>query len=176
MTAEPYVVVTDWRRGDVPVYRIREVRTGTYIEFEGSRPTGGMYGSGPASEEYGDAKTAADRLNLPAPRVVEGPSYAETAGLPVKDLVPYLRVLVSAKLVELKSIGAAPRSARVYVSYDGPAYCATLNVRLTAAVEWTHAAGVVREFETLRQSFNRETTNTSADGARYYGSTWIEGK
>jgi hypothetical protein len=35
MPYEPYVVVTDWIVGGIPVYRIREVRTGTYVEFEG---------------------------------------------------------------------------------------------------------------------------------------------
>lgn len=115
------------------------------------------------------------RRDIPAQpeRVVEGASYAETAHLPVKDLVPYLRVLVSAKLTELKSIGAAPRSARAYVSCDGPAYCASLTVRLTAPVPWTHADGAVREMEALRQCFNRQTFNTSADKCRYYGATTI---
>lgn len=107
-------------------------------------------------------------------QVIEGSSFAETKDLAVKDLVPYLKVLVSAKLFELKSIGAAPRSARAYVSYDGPAYCASLNVRITARVAWDHSAGVLREIEALRRSFNRQTLNTPADTCRYYGATTLE--
>lgn len=111
--------------------------------------------------------------DMPA-QVIEGSSYAETGHLPVKDLAPYLRVLMSAKLTELKLIGAAPRSTRAYVSYDGPAYCASLNVRITSRVPWAHSAAVVREVEALRQSFNRQTVNTPADGCRYYGATTLE--
>jgi hypothetical protein len=110
--------------------------------------------------------------DMPA-QTIEGASFAETEHLPVKDLAPYLRVLVAAKLAELKSIGAVPRSARVHVSYDGPAYCASLNVRVTAPRDWPHSAGVLREIEALRQSFNRHVRNTSADRCRYHGATTI---
>jgi hypothetical protein len=110
--------------------------------------------------------------DMPA-QIIEGASFAETRHLAVKVLVPYLKVLVAAKLTELKAIGAAPRGTRVHVSYDGPAYCASLNVRITAPREWAHSAGVLREVEALRQSFNRQVRNTSADRCRYYGATTI---
>lgn len=123
------------------------------------------------------------------PVVVEGQRYAETADLAVKDLVSPLRESVVASLGKLKAAGTIPAGVRAFVSYEGPAYCASLNVRIAAPRAWAHetdgfgavhvsgaASRLVAEIEALRQAFNREARNTPADGCRYYGSTWTEAR
>jgi hypothetical protein len=123
------------------------------------------------------------------PQETVGAEYEATKDLSVKDLVPLLRAAVAARVADLKASGAIPAKVRATVAYDGPAYCASLDVRITAPDEWAYtedafgrahvslaASRLVDAIEELRQAYNRSTLNTSADGSRYYGSTGIEGR
>lgn len=62
MPVEPYAVVTDWIVGDIPVYRVREARTGAYLEFDGSTVMRGLYGTGPATTAFIVARAAVAAL------------------------------------------------------------------------------------------------------------------
>jgi hypothetical protein len=121
--------------------------------------------------------------------VTVGPRFEETRDLAVREIAALVRADIRARLAELKAAGSAPAPVRVAVRYEHlGAGIHAINVAITAPKDYAEqpaacragcrdltraAVDLVREFETLRATYNRQTHNTSADRARYYGDTTI---
>lgn len=124
------------------------------------------------------------------PAVIEGPKYAETADLPTKDLTALIRADARARLAELKKAGLVASGVRVNARHEWlGSGMHSINLTVTIpqvreGLDWpsdTRVGEILRqqletlrrELEPLREAYNRETRNTSADHCRYYGGTLI---